>query len=310
MKEGQRKSLERIGYRFVGPSRHSAIKTCEWTRNSLRGKGTCYKQKFYGIESHRCMQLSVGVECCNHRCVFCWRDTDITLPKWTGRADDPKDILDSALESHRGILQGFGGNSKTDKKMFSESLSPMQVAVSLAGEPTLYPKLPQMVDEIRKRGMTAFVVSNGTNPEMIKSLLKHQPTNLYITLPAPDAKTYEKTCRPLIKDGWKRIMKSLALLKEFECNTVLRLTLVRNLNFSDPAGYAKIIKKYQPMFVEVKAFMSVGFSRKRLPYTDMPLHPEIRKFAEEIARESGYEIADEKPGSRVVLLKRVQCIFF
>ena len=139
---------------------------------------------------------------------------------------------------------------------------------------------------------------------MIKKLLKHQPTNLYITLPAPDEKTYIKTCMPLVKDGWKRIMKSLSIMKEFECNTVIRLTLVRNLNFINPKGYAKLIKRYQPSYAEVKAFMSVGFSRERLPYTDMPLHPEIKKFAKIIAKESGYAVVDEKPGSRVVLLKR------
>lgn len=304
MKDASRKKLEKIGYRFVGPSRHAAVKTCEWTRNAIRGKGFCYKQKFYGINTHRCMQLAVGVEYCNHRCLFCWRDTNITIPKWSGKADDPKEIVDSAIDAQREILQGFGGNQKADKKLFNESLNPNQVAVSLAGEPTLYPKLPELIDEIKKRNMTAFLVSNGTNPEMIKSLLNHQPTNLYITLPAPDEKTYLKTCRPLINGGWKRIMESLSLLKDFDCNTVIRLTLVRNLNFVNPDGYARIIKKYQPKFAEIKSFMAVGFSRQRLEYSDMPLHPEIKKFSEIIAKESGYDFIDEKPGSRVVLLER------
>lgn len=304
MDSDNRKRLEKIGYRFVGPSEHAAVKTCEWTRNSIRGKGFCYKQKFYGIKTHRCMQIAVGVEYCNHRCLFCWRDINNTIPKWVGKADDPKEIIDSALDAQREILQGFGGNENADKKIFKESLNPNQVAVSLAGEPTLYPKLPELIDEIKSRGMTAFLVSNGTNPDMIEKLEKHQPTNLYITLPAPDEKTYKKTCNPLIKDGWNRIMKSLSLLKQFDCNTVIRLTLVRNLNFINPEGYGKIIKKYSPKYAEVKAFMSVGFSRERLPYTDMPLHPEIKSFAEKIAKESGYEITDEKPGSRVVLLTR------
>lgn len=304
MKEASRKKLEKIGYRFLGPSKHAAVKTCEWTRNSLRGKGYCYKQKFYGINSHQCMQLAVGAEYCNHRCIFCWRDTGITIPLWKGKADNPNKILDSAIEAQKEILQGFGGNEKTDKKLFKESLSPKHVAISLAGEPTLYPKLPQLIDEIKSRGMTAFLVTNGTNPKMIKSLLKHQPTNLYVTLPAPDEKTYKKTCNPLIMGGWKRINTTLSLIKKFDCNTVIRLTLVRDLNFINPGAYGKLIKKYQPKFAEVKAFMSVGFSRERLPYTDMPLHPEIKSFAEKIAKESGYAIIDEKPRSRVVLLKR------
>ena len=48
--------LEKCGYRFIG--RHSAIKICEWARSAIRGKSFCYKQKFYGIQSHRCIQMS------------------------------------------------------------------------------------------------------------------------------------------------------------------------------------------------------------------------------------------------------------
>ncbi len=41
------KDMEKSGYRFVG--RHSAVKICNWTRQAIRGRDTCYKQKFYGI---------------------------------------------------------------------------------------------------------------------------------------------------------------------------------------------------------------------------------------------------------------------
>ena len=44
--------LERQGYRIVGE--HSGVKVCYWTKSKLtRGIG-CYKETFYGIESHRC----------------------------------------------------------------------------------------------------------------------------------------------------------------------------------------------------------------------------------------------------------------
>lgn len=63
--------LESSGYRFVGEHRHSAVKACHWTRKSLLNRGSCYKQKFYGIQSHRCLQLAPGLPFCDHRCVFC-----------------------------------------------------------------------------------------------------------------------------------------------------------------------------------------------------------------------------------------------
>ena len=52
---------------------HTAAQTCGWTKNALRGEGKCYKYIFYGIESHRCIQMTPVVKC-NERCVFCWRD--------------------------------------------------------------------------------------------------------------------------------------------------------------------------------------------------------------------------------------------
>jgi len=59
-----------------------------------------------------------------------------------------------------------------------------------------------------------------------------------------------------------------------------------------------------PNFVEVKAFMSVGGARKRLPYEAMPMHSEIKEFAEQLEKNSSYRIRDEKSDSRVVLLAR------
>lgn len=295
------KELEKIGYRFIGPNKHSAIKVCNWTRQSLRGKGFCYKQKFYKtIKSHRCIQMSPAIFYCTHRCLFCWRNTKITNPVWIGETDDPNVIMDEAIKAQRNILQGFGGHPKTDKGLFYKALRPRHVAISLAGEPLLYPLISELIEEVKSRDMTAFLVTNGTMPNVLEKI--SEPTQLYITLPAPDKETYKKTCNPLIRDGWERIIESLSLLTNFSCSTVIRLTLVKNLNMSQPEKYANIIDKANPNFVEVKAFMSVGFSRKRLSYDMMPLHEEIRQFAEIIEKNSGYKIKDEQATSRVVLL--------
>ncbi|MEM7819362.1 MAG: 4-demethylwyosine synthase TYW1 [Candidatus Aenigmatarchaeota archaeon] len=292
--------LEKKGYRFVGKNKHSAVKVCEWTRHAIRGKNFCYKQKFYGIQSHRCIQMSPAVFICNHKCLFCWRSTPF-LPKWFGPIDNPSEILDESIEAQRKILQGFWG-SAPDKRKVREAMNPNQVAISLVGEPCFYPKLPELVDEVLDRKMTAFVVTNGTIPEMVEKLIEHQPTNMYITLPAPNEKIYKKTCLPA-KNYWKNIMKSLSLFKEFD-RSVIRLTLVKGLNFINPEEYAKIIDDASPNFVEVKSYMNVGGSRKKLNYSQMPLHSEIKNFAEIIEKNSSYKIKDEKSDSRVVVLSR------
>ena len=56
--------LEKQQYAFIGE--HSAIKICEWTKRSLKDQGVCYKEKFYGINSHRCCQMTPAVNFCQN----------------------------------------------------------------------------------------------------------------------------------------------------------------------------------------------------------------------------------------------------
>lgn len=297
------RGLYKQGYRLIG--KHSAVKPCMWCKKSIIGEGYCYKQEFYDTISHRCVQMTPALDVCSHRCVFCWRDIEFTKPKWEGRVDDPKFIIDECIKANTKYLQGFGGNKKTDMKKFKEIDKPQQFAISLSGEPTLYPKLPELILELRRRKINQFLVTNGTGPSMLKRLLgkRAQPTQLYVTLAAPDKETYARVCRPLIKNGWSRVLRSLSLLGRFKRN-VVRLTLAKGVNMIRAERYVALIKKYKPRYVECKAYMFVGYSRKRLRLENMPLHKEIKKFAKEIAKNCGYRIIDEKEESRVVLLAK------
>ncbi|NVM16169.1 MAG: radical SAM protein [Candidatus Lokiarchaeota archaeon] len=137
----------------------------------------------------------------------------------------------------------------------SEALNPNHAAISLDGEPFLYPKLDGLVKEFRNRNMTSFIVTNGTLPERIENL-NSLPSQLYITLPAPNNDLYKKICRPMIKNGWEKILKSLGLVESLTCRTVVRLTAVKNLNLAENYidEYVKIIEKVNPNFFEIKGF--------------------------------------------------------
>jgi len=298
--------LERSGYRVVGEHKHSAVEVCRWTRKSILGQGFCYKQKFYnklhGIESHRCLQMTPSLPFCDHKCVFCWRNTDLTYPRWEGPHDEPAEILGAAIGAQRLLLSGFKGNPDTNRRKWEEAQDPTLCAISLAGEPTLYPKISELIAECKRRRMAAFLVTNGQHPEVLREI--EEPTQLYISVVAPDEGTYRKVCRPQVPGGWERLNESLELMQSFKCSKVLRLTLVKGLNLKDASGYARLIEKSGCDFVEPKGYMWVGFSRKRLKMENMPSHEEIRGFAEELARETGYEIADESEPSRVVLMRK------
>ena len=72
----------------------------------------------------------------------------------------------------------------------------------------------------------------------------------------------------------------------------------------DPAGYGALIKKAQPDYVEVKAYMHLGYSRYRLPREAMPTHGEVLAFAREVADAAGYRQAMDVELSRVVLAQQ------
>jgi len=112
--------------------------------------------------------------------------------------------------------------------------------------------------------------------------------------------------RPIIKNAWQGLMKTLSMLPEIrkKSRTVLRFTLIKGLNMIYPEQWADIIKLSNPMFVEVKAYMWIGMSRERLEQKNMPLHEEVKQFALEIAKYADYKLIDEHEPSRVVLLMK------
>lgn len=219
--------------------------------------------------------------------------------------DEPEKIVDGCIKAQQQILSGYKAQTQIDKKKYAESLVPRHVAISLAGEPTLYPMLDDLVTLFHRKGMTTFIVSNGTVPKALESL-EEEPTQLYISVCAPDEKTFRETCRPQIPGAWQKLNQTLESLRSFNCPTVLRLTLVRNHNLKSPEGYSKLIEKANPTYVEPKAFFYVGYSRMRLSYEDMPTYDEIKNFAKQLSDETGYKVIDESADSHVVLLSRLE----
>jgi tRNA wybutosine-synthesizing protein 1 len=219
------------------------------------------------------------------------------------RPDEPKEIIDGCIEARRQLLTGFGGREGIDKRKLKEAMTPTSAAISLAGEPTLYPRIAELIEEFDKRKMQSFLVTNGTRPDRLQGLTK-EPTNLYISLCAPDKKTYLKVNRPLIVDGWEKVNESLELMKSFSCRKVIRLTLVNGLNFFKAEKYAKLISKTYANFVEVKSYSWVGESRQRLPGSSVISMEALKEFAQKIAEATSYKIKDTDAASRVVLLEK------
>ena len=305
--------LKKQHYEIVG--RHSAVQTCRWTKKSIRDEGVCYKEKFYGIDSHRCCQMTPAVMWCPNKCLHCWRAIELTLGDKLDESDSPKEIIDGCIKAQRKLLQGFKILPTTKKKMskanmkkWEEAQEPMQFAISLSGEPTIYNKIGELIEELDRRGKTSFLVTNGLYPEKIKELMdkKQLPTQLYVSVNAPNKKLYDEFHRSSKKDAWKKLNETLELFSKLKgkTRTVFRMNLVRGLNMSDEhiKEYAELIKKTNPLFVEIKGYMSVGFARQRLGYEKMPDDREMLEFCKKLAKETGLKILDSHEFSRAFVL--------
>ncbi len=309
--------LRKQHYELIGE--HSAVQICRWTKNSIRNEGVCYKEKFYGIKSHLCCQMTPAVMWCDNKCLHCWRAIELTLGnKIRGKINSPTEIIDECIKAQRKLLEGFKINEKTryktkskaDMKKYLEAQEPMQFAISLSGEPTIYPKIGELISELRKRGKTSFLVTNGLHPEKILELNKKNqlPTQIYVSVNAPNENLYNKIHRSSMKNAWKKLNETLKIISKLrgKTRTVFRMNLVRGLNMSEDLirEYAELIGKANPTFVEVKGYMSVGFARQRLGYDRMPTYEEMKKFSEKLATATGFKILDSHEFSRVFVLGR------
>ncbi len=302
-----KKKLEKMHYGIVG--NHSAVQICRWTKNAIRGDRGCWKEKFYGIKSSGCCEMTPSVMWCENSCVHCWRPIELNLGKTIPEIDDPIEILNNVVKKRTELLEGFGGNKNVDKKIFEEAKTPMLYTMSLCGEPTIYPRLGEMFKEIRKRGAVSFLVTNGQNPEVIKNFKQEElPTQITISTNASNKELFNKWHNSCNKDAWERFQKTLEVVNSLEgkVRRVIRMTLVKvgegetpklnnlnNMKEEHLPEYAALIKKANPDFVHIKGFKSVGYSRSRMGYDKQPWFKELVEYANKLLLEIN-KVSDKK----------------
>ncbi len=298
MSTGALDQLEKQQYRIVGGT--GAVKLCHWMRQKLIYDRPCYKEEFYGIDSHRCLQMTPSVNICNFRCLFCWRFHGMTGFEGA-TCPEPEALLEGCIREQRLLVSGFKGDDRCDLAMWEEARLPTQVAISLSGEPTLYPYLGDFIALCKRKGMTTFLVTNGSVPKAIEDL-DDLPTQLYVTVAAPNRELFERLCVPQSPRAWDRLMDTLAILPSLGTRVVVRHTLVDGWNLGWEDEYAKLDELARPMFIEPKGYVFVGDSRSRMTLANMPSHAKIREFSKRVADRLSLDILMERADSRVVLV--------
>ncbi|KAH7370385.1 radical SAM superfamily-domain-containing protein [Rhexocercosporidium sp. MPI-PUGE-AT-0058] len=302
-------ALTKQGYSIVGS--HSGVKICRWTKSALRGRGSCYKYSFYGIASHQCMETTPSLSCSN-KCVFCWRHgTNPVGTTWRWKVDPPEMIFDGVKAGHYQKIKMMRGVPGVRAERFAEAMRIRHCALSLVGEPIFYPHINEFTAMLHKEHISSFLVCNAQHPDQLATL--KPVTQLYVSIDASNRESLRKIDRPLHRDFWERFNRCLDILRErrFEQRTVFRLTLVKGFNIEDEAeGYAALVEKGLPCFVEIKGVTYCGTSSSAgagLTMQNVPFYEEVCAFVEALnaalaRRGLGYGIAAEHAHSCCILL--------
>ncbi|KAI1657969.1 radical SAM superfamily-domain-containing protein [Daldinia decipiens] len=302
-------SLTKQGYSIVGS--HSGVKICRWTKSALRGRGSCYKFSFYGIASHQCMETTPSLSCSN-KCVFCWRHgTNPVGTTWRWVVDPPEMIFDGVKAGHYQKIKMLRGVPGVRAERFAEAMRIRHCALSLVGEPIFYPHINEFLALLHGERISSFLVCNAQHPEQLAAL--KAVTQLYVSIDASNKESLRKIDRPLHRDFWERFQRCLDILREkrFRQRTVFRLTLVKGFNVEDEVeGYADLVEKGLPCFVEIKGVTYCGTSSSAgagLSMANVPFYAEVTEFVTALdkkLRERGleYGIAAEHAHSCCVLI--------
>lgn len=185
---------------------------------------------------------------------------------------------------------------------FQEGMHIKHCALSLVGEPIMYPEINKFLEILHSRTISSFLVTNAQFPDAIKNLTP--VCQLYVSIDASTESSLKKIDRPLFKDFWPRFMDCLAMMKEKKQRTVYRLTIVKAWNDDEVRNYAELVAHGDPDFIEVKGVTFCGESKaSSLTMGNVPWHREVVDFVEElVSMLPGYQLMSEHEHSNSLLI--------
>jgi tRNA wybutosine-synthesizing protein 1 len=296
-----RQSLTKQGYKIIGS--HSGVKLCRWTKAMLRGRGGCYKHTCYGIKSYSCMEMTPSLACAN-KCVFCWRHHSNPVGKeWKWQLDEPDFLIEQAMANHAAMIRQMKGVPGVKPERLADAATIQHCALSLVGEPIMYPHINRFIDLLHERHISTFLVTNAQFPDRIRDL--KPVTQLYVSVDAATPESLKAVDRPLFKDYWERFLASLEEIGKKQTRTVYRLTLIKAWNMEEIANYASLITRGLPEFIEIKGVTFCGSSdASNLTMKNVPFHHEVQYFAQELLKyiSDDYELACEHAHSCMIVI--------
>lgn len=165
--------------------------------------------------------------CVANKCVFCWRQSANPVTRGFDYVMDPPEmIIEEAIAKHVRMIKQIRGVPGVVPQRFAEALQPRHCALSLVGEPVIYPAINRFVELLHEKGISSFMVTNAQFPQQMRDL--SPVTQLYVSVDAATPVELKAIDRPIFADYWERFIECLDILRTKKERTVFRLTLVRS----------------------------------------------------------------------------------
>lgn len=141
---------------------------------------------------------------CNFNCPFC-QNSELLHPAAMPALD--LETIFSFLQKRAGILEGV---------------------VITGGEPSIHPDLPDLIRRIRSLGLKIKLDTNGTNPDQLAYLLRHQLLDYIAMDVKASPKHYKQTAGTDV--SMQTIRRSIQLIMESGIPYEFRTTVVQELH--------------------------------------------------------------------------------
>jgi pyruvate formate lyase activating enzyme len=162
---------------------------------------------------------------CNFRCPFCYSAELVLLEK---------------IKDHPALSEEYFFD------FLKEKVGLLEAVVVCGGEPTLNPELPSFLKRIKDMGFMVKLDTNGSNPEMLRSLIKEGLVDyIAMDVKAPREK-YIETVKG--EADLNKIEESIRILKEGKADYEFRTTVVPLVHKKEDilsiAAWLKPAKRY------------------------------------------------------------------
>ncbi len=121
--------------------------------------------------------------------------------------DEPEYILAHFMNLHNNMVKQLRGVPGVTPERFEEAKRIRHCALSLVGEPIMYPKINELLALLHKERISTFLVTNSQFPKQIAAL--GPCTQQYCSIDAGNKEDLKKVDRPLNRNFWELFLESI-----------------------------------------------------------------------------------------------------